>query len=102
MYNFHYWRLSPLYIQRYNAINIIIYKSKMNAEVMGISSDPFYGAPTVVIVLADKTRSTYKEDGSLVMGNLMNAEYSVVADSCWIHRYKEVLESERGKEFLKD
>lgn len=74
----------------------------MNAEVMGTSSDPFYGAPTVVIVLADKTRPTYKEDGSLVMGNIMNAAYSVGGDSCWIHRAKEVFESERGKELLKD
>ena len=47
--------------------------SKMNAKIMGVTSDPFYGAPTVLIVLADKNRNTYLEDGSLVMGNLMNA-----------------------------
>lgn len=76
--------------------------SKINAEIMGITSDPFYGAPTVVIVLADKTRHTYKEDGSLVMGNLMNAAHSLGVDSCWINRAKEVFESERGKELLKD
>ena len=50
--------------------------SKMNAAVMGADSDPFYGAPTVVIVLADRSRPTYVEDGSLVMGNLMNAAFS--------------------------
>lgn len=76
--------------------------SKINAEIVGITSDPFYGAPTVVIVLADKTRHTYKEDGSLVMGNLMNAAHSLGVDSCWINRAKEVFESERGKELLKD
>lgn len=76
--------------------------SKINAEIMGITSDPFYGAPTVIIVLADKTRNTYKEDGSLVMGNLMNAAHSLGVDSCWINRAKEVFESERGKELLKD
>ena len=76
--------------------------SKINAEIMGITSDPFYGAPTVVIVLADKTRHTYKEDGSLVMGNLMNAAHSLGVDSCWINRAKEVFESERGKELLND
>lgn len=64
--------------------------SKMNAAVMGVTSDPFYGAPTVIIVLADRSRGTYVEDGSLVMGNLMNAAYSIGVDSCWIHRAKEV------------
>ena len=75
--------------------------SKMNAEVMGTKADPFYGAPTVVVVLADRgCRPTYVEDGSLVMGNLMIAAHSVGVDSCWIHRAKEVFESERGKELL--
>ena len=63
--------------------------SKMNAKIMGVTSDPFYGAPTVLIVLADKNRSTYLEDGSLVMGNLMNAAHAVGVASCWIHRAKE-------------
>ena len=75
--------------------------SKMNADVMGTNSDPFYGAPTVIVVLADKNRLTYVEDGSLVMGNLMNAAHAVGVDSCWIHRAKEVFESEKGKELLK-
>ena len=76
--------------------------SKMNAEVMGINGDPFYGAPTVVVVLADRgCRPTYIEDGSLVMGNLMIAAHAVGVDSCWIHRAKEVFESERGQELLK-
>ena len=74
----------------------------MNAEVMGTTSDPFYGAPTVIVVLADKSkRSTYVEDGSLVMGNLMNAAHSLGVDSCWIHRAKEVFESEKGQDLLK-
>mgnify|MGYP000846718800 FL=1 len=74
--------------------------SKMNAEVMGVTSDPFYGAPTVV-VLADKTASTPVEDGSLVIGNLMNAAYSLGVSSCWIHRAREVMDSEEGKKMLK-
>lgn len=56
--------------------------SKMNAAVMGTTSDPFYGAPTVLIVLADPERGTYVEDGSLVMGNLMLAAHAVGVDSC--------------------
>ena len=75
--------------------------SKMNAAVMGADSDPFYGAPTVVIVLADRTRGTCVEDGSLVMGNLMNAAYSLGVDSCWINRAKEVFDTEEGKAMLK-
>ena len=77
--------------------------SKMNAAVLGVDTDPFYGAPTVVIVLADQSvRSTWLEDGSLVMGNLMNAAWSVGVDSCWIHRAREMFASEEGKALLKE
>ena len=74
--------------------------SKMNAKVMGNNGDPFYGAPTVIVVLADADRMTYLEDGSLVMGNLLNAAYAVGVDSCWIHRAKEMFENEEGRELL--
>ena len=75
--------------------------SHMNAEIMGISSDPFYGAPVVMVVLADKKRPTYLYDGSLVMGNLMNAAHALGLGSCWIHRAKEEFESPEGKALLK-
>jgi Nitroreductase len=74
--------------------------SKMNAEVAGMTSDPFYGAPTVVVVLADKNVPTYLEDGSLVMGNLMNAAHALGVDSCYVYRAKQVFESEEGKFLL--
>ena len=74
--------------------------SKMNAEIMGVDSDPFYGAPVVLIVLADKARPTYVYDGSLVMGNLMLAAHAEGIGSCWIHRAKEEFESAEGKAFL--
>lgn len=74
--------------------------SKMNADVMGTDTDPFYGAPVVLVVLADKNRPTYIYDGSLVMGNLMNAAASLGIGSCWIHRAKEEFESEEGKQIL--
>lgn len=76
--------------------------SKMNAKIMGADSDPFYGAPVVLIVLASKERPTYIYDGSLVMGNLMLAAHSEDIGSCWIHRAREEFESEEGKEILKD
>lgn len=75
--------------------------SKMNAEIMGVDSDPFYGAPVVLIVLADKARPTYVYDGSLVMGNLMLAAHAEGIGSCWINRAKEEFESAEGKAFLK-
>ena len=75
--------------------------SAMNAAIMGTDTDPFYGAPVVLIVLADKSRPTYLYDGSLVMGNMMNAAHSLGLGSCWIPRAKEEFESEDGKELLK-
>lgn len=71
--------------------------SRMNADVMGSTNDPFYGAPTVVIVFADSEQGTCVENGSLVMGNLMNAAHALGVDSCWIHRAREVFDSEEGK-----
>ena len=76
--------------------------SKMNAAVMGADMDPFYGAPEVVIVLANKEIPTYLYDGSLVMGNMMNAAADLGVASCWIHRAKEEFESEEGRAILKD
>ncbi len=74
----------------------------MNAEIMGApDSDPFYGAPVIVIVLADRNVPTYIEDGSLVMGNLMNAAYSLGVDSCWIHRARQEFDSDEGKGLLR-
>lgn len=75
--------------------------SRMNATIMGTDTDPFYGAPIVLVVLADKNRPTYLYDGSLVIGNLMNAAHALGIGSCWIHRAKEEFESEEGKSLLK-
>lgn len=75
--------------------------SRMNAVVMGTNNDPFYGAPVVIIVLADRRVGTYLYDGSLVMGNLMNAAHALGVASCWIHRAKEEFDSDEGKALLK-
>lgn len=75
--------------------------SAMNAKIMGAENDPFYGAPVVLIVLADKAHPTYIYDGSLVMGNLMLEAEAQGIGSCWIHRAKEEFESEEGKELLR-
>ena len=76
--------------------------SQLNAAVMGADNDPFYGAPAVLVVLADRSVPTYLYDGSLVMGNLMNAAHALGLGTCWIHRAKEVFDSEEGKALLKE
>ena len=73
---------------------------RMKAAVMGSDGDPFYGAPTVLVVLADRSIRTCVEDASLVIGNLMNAAFSVGVDSCWIHRAKEEFDSDEGRALL--
>lgn len=75
--------------------------SALNAKVADVEHDPFYGAPVVLVVLADKNIGTHVYDGSLVMGNLLNAAYASGLAACWIHRAKEVFESEEGKAILK-
>ena len=76
--------------------------SKLNAEIMGTDIDPFYGAPVVLIVLADSSIPTHVYDGSLVMGNLMLAAHALGIGSCWIHRAKEEFERPEGKEILNE
>ena len=74
---------------------------KLNAAAMGMDIDPFYGAPDLLVVLGNKDMPTYIYDGSLVMGNMMNAAADLGVASCWVHRAKEEFESEEGKAILK-
>ena len=71
--------------------------SKMNAAVLGKDVDPYYGAPTIILVFADRTKSTPVEDGSLALGNLFNAAAALGLGTCWIHRAREMFESEEGQ-----
>ena len=75
--------------------------SRMNAAIMGAAIDPFYGAPCVIVVLSDPEKFTWVEDGSLVLGNLMEAAHALGLGSCWIHRAKEMFDSPEGKALLK-
>ena len=74
--------------------------SRLNAEILGADVDPFYGAPTVIVVFADSERPTCVEDGSLVIGNMMLAAASLDVDSCWIHRARQTFETEEGKALM--
>lgn len=78
--------------------------SEENRKIMGapVGMDPFYGAPVILVVLANKAVPTHVYDGSLVMGNLMNAAESLGVASIWIHRAKEEFESDFGKKILAD
>lgn len=80
----------------------IAHLERMNAAIMGNpEAKPFYGAPTVCIVLAQADFFTAVEDGSLVIGNMMNAAWSIGIGSCWIHRARQEFDSEEGKALLK-
>ena len=75
--------------------------SKLNAKIMGNENiDPFYNAPVVLVVLADKDVPTYIYDGSVVMENLLLAAHTLGLGACWIHRAKEMFETEEGKSIL--
>lgn len=76
--------------------------SKLNAEVAGVDSDPFYGAPVVLVVLADRNLLTYRDDGNMVIANLLNAAAAVGVDSCYIYRAREVFASQEGQKLLKE
>lgn len=93
-------RRSTLFVAVTNK-EIIAKMSKLNAAVMGTEIDPFYGAPAVIVVFADRNVHTPVEDGSCAMTNLMNGAFSLGIDSCWIHRAKEVFESEEGRELAR-
>jgi nitroreductase len=81
----------------------IAHLEKLNAKVMGkAEAKPFYGAPTVVTVLADKARPTWVDDGNMVIANLINAAHAVGLGSCYIYRAKGIFDGEEGKALLKE
>ena len=77
--------------------------AKINASFVNKEGlNPFYDAPTLIIVFADKNISTYIQDGSAIITNMLNAAYSIGVSSCWIHRAKETFETEEGKKLLQE
>lgn len=75
--------------------------SLLNAEILGSNADPFYGAPCVIVVFADSTGTTWVEDGSLVLGNMMNAAEALGLGSCWVHRARQMFETPDGKDLMR-
>ena len=78
--------------------------SQMNRKIMGSASDPFYGAPTYVLVFASRPEKWANgvPDGSLVLGNMMLAAHAIGLGSCWINREREMFDTPEGKVLLKD
>ena len=80
----------------------VAYLSKLNAAVKNATTDPFYGAPCVVVVLADpEIYGGWVEDGALALGNMMNAAHALGLGSCWIHRARQVFDAPEGKALLR-
>lgn len=75
--------------------------SKLNAQVWKKDTDPFYGAPTLTIILAPKDSKNNVQDGSLVLGAMQDGAYALNIGSCWINRAKEMFELDEGKAYLK-
>lgn len=75
--------------------------SRLNARIMNTDVDPFYGAPTVCLILAPKTNVNRLKDGALVIGAMQSGAYALDVGSCWINRCTEMLELEEGKAYLK-
>ena len=74
---------------------------RMNAEVMGVTTDPYYGAPTIVLVFVPEDNRNGVQDGSCVLQNMMLAAHSVGLGSCWINREAEMFATDEGKGLMK-
>ena len=95
-------RQSPIFIAVQNP-EWISRLCRLNAEIAGAPEgfDVFYGAPTIILVLAQKDVGNPVEDGSLCLGNMLNAAYALGLGSRWINRIRETFETDLGKELLK-
>ena len=88
---------NPELIKELSALNRSFFPVDVSEDM-----DPFYGAKTLIIVLADSEIPTYVEDGASVLTQIVNAAHAVGVASCWIHRAREEFDSARGKELLKE
>lgn len=75
--------------------------ARMNAEVMGVTSNPYYNAPTYILVFAPADAHNPVQDGSCILENMMLAAHTLGLGSCWIHREKEMFDTEEGKSLIK-
>ncbi len=76
--------------------------TNLNAEVIGKDVDPYYCSPVIILVLAEGQASTFVEDGSCVLENMMIAAQSLGLGTVWVHREREMFDSEKGKKLLRE
>ena len=76
---------------------------EMNARVMGTTDNPYYGAPTIVLVFGSRLEKWRNSvcDGSLVLGNMMNAAHAIGLGSCWINREREMFDTDEGRQLMR-
>lgn len=83
---------------------------RMNAAIMGegvghvgTNPNPYYDAPTIVLVFGSPISENPNtiQNGSLILGNMMNAAYAIGLGSCWINREIEMFKTQEGKELIK-
>ena len=84
---------SPEYIAAVDALNAKIMEKP--------DAHPYYGAPTILLIFETDQCFTHELDGAAVCTNMVNAAYAVGLGSCWIHRCKQMFETEEGKALLK-
>ena len=75
--------------------------AQMNAEIMGVTTNPYYDAPTYVLVFVPADAPNGIQDASLVLENMMLAAHAQGLGSCWIHREREMFATEEGKNLMK-
>lgn len=75
--------------------------TRLNAEILGTDSDPYYGAPTLLLVFADSEVRTFVEDGCCVLVNLMLAAHALGLGTCWINRERQMFEREEGQDLMR-
>ena len=90
---------SPFIVAVQNA-ELLKRLARMNAEVMGVTTNPYYDAPTYVLVFVPTDAPNGVQDASLVLENMMLAAHAQGLGSCWIHREREMFETEEGKELM--
>ena len=94
--------LQSPYIVAIQKMELLVRLAKMNAEVMGVTSNPYYDAPTYVLVFVPEDAPNGIQDASLVLENMMLAAHAQGLGSCWIHREREMFATEEGKELMRE
>ena len=92
---------APTGRNRQSPVIVAVTDKGLNAKVLGVDTDPYYGAPVILLVLADGNVNTFVEDGACVLENMMLEAHALGLASVWVHREREIFDSEEGKALLR-